>query len=398
MSQPRHAPASSEIGDRLLANLLQFGRLLRYLGLPPSASQMSELAASLEFIDITQRDDFFHTCRSFLVRSPEQFDIFEQAFDLFWAGQQQWIAEFGAARHSQPTLESEARLLPKEDNDQGHFVPDNEADEPPETPEANLQATFSACETLRQRDFASFTDEELEVARRYIDTLVWRLETRRTRRKSRAHKRTAYFDSSRTIRQSMRQQGEIVQLYWLQRKHKPRPLVVICDISGSMERYSRVFLHLMYALHQHWHQVEAFVFGTRLTSISGALQHKDVDTVVGKLSETVFDWSGGTRIGESLRTFNYRYGRRVLRRGAVVLILSDGWDRGDTELLQREIDRLHRSSHRLIWLNPLLGSPDYKPLVKGIQTILPHVDDFLPLHNLASLEELGSRHLGQLVV
>ena len=394
------APSASPalVGDHLLANLLRFGRLLRQLGLQVNASQMSELAAALEFVDITQRNDFFFACRSFLVRSSEQRELFELAFDLFWAGQQQWMMEFSATRQSRPAPTSQVRQPAKAGPLSNTFTPDPEKSEPPAIPEPSVQATYSSCETLRHRDFASFTDEEFEVARRYIDTLVWRLEARRTRRLAPAHKRTAYFDSSRTIRQSMRQQGEIVRLYWRQRKQKPRPLVVICDISGSMERYSRIFLFFLYSLQQNWHQVDAFVFGTRLTAVSSALKHKDVDRAVRKLSETVFDWSGGTRIGESLRTFNYRYGRRVLRRGAIVLILSDGWDRGDTALLATEIRRLHRSCFRLIWLNPLLGSPDYEPLVKGIQTILPHVDDFLPLHNLDSMEKLGSTHLGRLLI
>ena len=388
----------SHVGDQLLANLLHFARLLRRLSFQVNASQMSELAAALSFVDITERSDFFLVCRSFLVQSPEQHELFQLAFDLFWAGQQQWTLEFGATRQSRSIPPSQVRQPPKEGKTPGTFAPDSGNDEPPPAPEPGVQATYSACETLRHRDFAAFTDEELEVARRYIDTLVWRLEARRTRRKTRANSRTAYFDSSRTIRHSMRQQGEIVRLFWKQRAQKPRPLVVICDISGSMERYSRIFLHFMYALQQEWRQMDAFVFGTRLTAVSSALHHKDVDRAVSKLSQTVFDWSGGTRIGESLRTFNYRYSRRVLRRGAVVLILSDGWDRGDTALLATEISRLHRSCHRLIWLNPLLGSPDYEPLVKGIRTILPHVDDFLPLHNLASMEKLGSSHLGHLVI
>ena len=385
-------------GDRLLANLLHFGRLLRRLGLRVNTSQTCELATALAQVDVTRRDDFFHTCRCFLVRSPEQRELFDIAFDLFWAGRQKWALEFGATRQYPTAPASQIRRAQQDGKTGGAFTPDEEQGEPPSLPEPSLQASYSACELLRHRDFSTFTDEELEVARQYINTLVWRLDTRRTRRKTGAGKRTAYFDSSRTIRHSMRQQGEIVRLYWQRRTQKPRPLVVICDISGSMERYSRVFLHFMYALQQEWRQVEAFVFGTRLTPVSAALSQKDIDRAVSKLSQTVFDFAGGTRIGESLRTFNYRHARRVLRRGAVVLILSDGWDRGDTDLLATEIARLHRSCHRLLWLNPLLGTPGYEPLVKGIQTILPHVDDFLPLHNLAALEKLGSTHLGQLVM
>ena len=187
----------------------------------------------------------------------------------------------------------------------------------------------------------------------------------------------------------MKHDGEILQLAWNCRIHKPRPMVVLCDISGSMERYSRLFLHFMYALVQGNKHIETFVFGTRLTRLTPALRYKDVDFVLSRVSEQVLDWSGGTRIGESLKTFNYVWARRVLGRGAVLVILSDGWDRGNAALLEREISRLQRSVSKLIWLNPLIGSPDYQPLVRGIRTVLPYVDEFLPFHNLESLERFA---------
>ncbi len=191
------------------------------------------------------------------------------------------------------------------------------------------------------------------------------------------------------MRDNMKHDGEILQLAWNCRKHKPRPLVVLCDISGSMERYSRLFLHFMYALVQGNKGIEAFVFGTRLTRLTPALRYKDVDTALDKVSEGVLDWSGGTRIGESLKSFNYLWSRRVLGRGSALIILSDGWDRGDAALLEREISRLQRSVSKLVWLNPLSGSPDYQPLVRGIRTVLPYVDEFLPFHNLESLERFA---------
>lgn len=179
-------------------------------------------------------------------------------------------------------------------------------------------------------------------------------------------------------------------------RKKPRPLVVIADISGSMERYTRLLLHFIYSLTQGLRQrVEAFAFGTRLTRLSRHMRHRDVARALAGVSHAVSDWSGGTRIGESLRTFNYDWARRVLGGGAVVLLISDGWDRGDPELLAKEVDRLRRSCHRLIWLNPLLGSPEYEPLTRGMVAALPYVNDFLPVHNLESLEELA-RHLERL--
>jgi uncharacterized protein with von Willebrand factor type A (vWA) domain len=180
-------------------------------------------------------------------------------------------------------------------------------------------------------------------------------------------------------------------LSWRNIRTEPRPLVLICDISGSMERYSRILLQFAHAISAGLGNVETFVFGTRLTRITRQLRHKDIDDAIDAVSKHVVDWSGGTRIGEAIKEFNFRWGRRVLGRSPVVLLISDGWDRGDPELLAREMDRLQRSCHRLIWLNPLLGTPGYEPLTVGMQAALPFVDDFLPVHNLVSLEQLGAK-------
>jgi uncharacterized protein with von Willebrand factor type A (vWA) domain len=268
-------------------------------------------------------------------------------------------------------------------------------DEPASPNETRASPTYSPREVLLRKDFADFTEEELEKAKRLIQGLAWRLDRRLTRRVVRAPKRTGYLDLRRAVRGNMKHGGEIVKLAWRRRKSKPRPLIVICDISGSMEAYSRLFLHFIFALAQEARRIEAFLFGTRLTYITPALRQGDVDDALQKMSELVLDWSGGTRIGASLRTFNYRWSRRVLGRGAVAIIISDGWDRGDLDLLAREMGRLRRSVSRLIWLNPLSGAPDYQPLVGGIQRALPYVDDFLPLHNLMSLEKFATR-LGSL--
>jgi len=178
---------------------------------------------------------------------------------------------------------------------------------------------------------------------------------------------------------------------WREPRTRQRPLVVLCDISGSMERYSRILLQFVHTISDGLHDVETFVFGTRLTRITRLLREKDIDDAIAAVSKQVIDWSGGTRIGEAIKDFNFLWGRRVLGRGAVVLLISDGWDRGDPQLLSREMSRLQRSCYRLIWLNPLLGSPGYQPLTQGMQAALPNVDDFLPVHNLASLEQLGEK-------
>jgi uncharacterized protein with von Willebrand factor type A (vWA) domain len=220
--------------------------------------------------------------------------------------------------------------------------------------------------------------------------LLWKVSERRTRRHrpGKGH----LMDLRRTLRHSLRWEGEIFRWAYREPKWKPRPLIVIADISGSMERYTRLLLHFIYGMKSALTQpVEAFVFSTRLTRITRPLQIRDLDLALKNVGQLVHDWAGGTRIGESLKTFNFEWGRRVLGRGAVVLIISDGWDRGDVDLLKREMARLKRNCHRLIWLNPLLGAPDYEPLTRGIQAALPNIDNFLPVHNLASLEDLAKR-------
>jgi uncharacterized protein with von Willebrand factor type A (vWA) domain len=217
------------------------------------------------------------------------------------------------------------------------------------------------------------------------------LDQQWTRRRIRAFKKTHLLDFRRSFRTSMTYGGELFDLEWRRRKFRPRPLVVLCDISGSMENYSKILLHFLYSLVQNSRRVEAFAFATRLTRLTPTLRRKNVDSVLNGLSTLIYDWSGGTRIGESLKAFNYQWARRVLSRGVIVVIISDGWDRGDIGLLKREVSRLKRSSSHLIWLNPVAGSQDYEPLVRGIQTVLPFVDDFFPFNNLQSIRTLAGK-------
>ncbi len=249
--------------------------------------------------------------------------------------------------------------------------------------------TYSSREALRHKDFAELTPEELQEVKRMMQSIDWRFERRRTRRKTRAP-HGLYLDMRRTFRQNLRYGGEPLELTWRRRKFKPRPLVVIGDISGSMERYSRALLKFIYVVSNGLKNAEAFVFSTRLTRITRQLQERNIDAALDQVAVSALDWGGGTRIGEALKTFNYQWGRRVLGRGAIVLIISDGWDRGDVDLLAKEMKRLQLSCRRLIWLNPLLGAESYQPLTRGIQAALPYTDNFLPVHNLDSLEQLGN--------
>src|SRR5699024_4413614 len=247
---------------------------------------------------------------------------------------------------------------------------------------------FSADEALRKKDFSQFTPDEVARARRLMDRIDWRLGTRKTRRMERAHKGES-FDQRAMLRSALRQGGIPLDLKYRRRKEKMRPLVLICDISGSMDRYARALLQFVHTLESGLDNVEVFVFSTRLTRITRELRKRDVDQAITDVVNAVDDWSGGTRIGEAIRDFNYRWSRRVLRSNATVVLISDGWDRGDPYLLGEEMARLQRSCRRLIWLNPLMGAPGYQPLTQGIRAALPYVDYFLPVHNLKSLEALA---------
>jgi len=252
-----------------------------------------------------------------------------------------------------------------------------------------LGTAFSAVEQLRKKDFEDFTWDEVQEAKKLMADMRWHLGMRPTRRKT-PSRSGSYPDMRRIVRRNLKYGAEFVELTWRKIKRKPRPLVIICDISGSMSLYSRLLLHFIHTISNGLMNVEAFVFGTRLTRVTRQLKKRDVDTAVREVSKSVQDWSGGTRIGDALHFFNHNWAKRVLGRGAVVLIISDGWDRGDAGTLAVEMDRLQHSCHRLIWLNPLLGSPDYRPLTIGMKTALPFIDNFLSAHNLDSLIELGN--------
>jgi uncharacterized protein with von Willebrand factor type A (vWA) domain len=281
------------------------------------------------------------------------------------------------------TVKKERAVVAVEDTDDQNADDQQDLDALPED-----VIVFSAREVLKKKDFAQFSPDEIAEARRIIAGMNWKLGTRQTRRKEKANNGD-FIDYRRTLRHSMKHGGVPIELRRRRNKIKMRPLVLICDISGSMDRYSRLLLQFVHAMEQGLENVEVFVFSTRLTRITRELRKKNVDAAIEQVVNSVHDWSGGTRIGESIKAFNYEWSRRVLRSGATVVMISDGWDRGDPQLLATEMARLQRSCRRLIWLNPLLGAPGYQPLTQGIRAALPFVDAFLPIHNLKSLEALA---------
>lgn len=400
-----------EHGERLLYRLTEFGRLLWESGINVGPHQLLDLAETLNFIDITNAEDFYTTLKCSLLTRHEQAPIFDQMFYYFWSMRTNLNKKLENSTNSGIKREERQMRLPPSERKRlaehlktsetrkelrGEMRPTErkrtaeEDDKESKNDIGEPQGTaYSAIEQLRKKDFENFTWEEVQEARRLMSEMHWNLGQRSTRRKAPARS-GSYPDMRRMIRRNLKYGAEMIELTWREIKQKPRPLVIICDISGSMSLYSRLLLHFIHTVSNGLMNVEAFVFGTRLTRITRQLKRRDVDDAVRDVSKSVQDWSGGTRIGDALHYFNYHWSKRVLGRGAVVLIISDGWDRGEAETLHVEMDRLQRSCHRLIWLNPLLGSPDYRPLTIGMKTSLPFIDDFLPSNNLDSLISLGN--------
>jgi len=366
----------------LAANVLQFGRLLRASGLEVHHARLLDALRALESVGVARRADVAAALRSLLVHRREDVDRFDRAFDAF----------FRAHRRPEPglplfSLGERPRVVVRPVP--GVPVP-MALEDLREGSGARHRgwSAWSAVGVSRTRDFAEFSDAELQRAGALLERLPWRLGVRRTRRWQRAASGAA--DLRPVLRRALMRGGDLIDLPRRERREAARPLVLLGDVSGSMERYSRVLLHFAYGLARRASRVEAFVFATRLTRVTPHVARRRGAAHAARLSREVQDWGGGTRIGEALRTFNTRWARRVMRNGPVVLLVSDGWDRGDPVRLAHELARVRRSCRRLIWLNPLLGSARYEPLTRGMQAALGYVDDFLPVHNLASLEQLAA--------
>ncbi len=377
------------MSGRLLSNVIAFGRVLRGLELEAGPDRMIDLVHALDHVPIGDRAAFYHSARALFVRRREEIPRFDRAFEVFWrkpAGGSTRLDLRAMGERRRFRRPASASAAPT------RFGADSsDRDGKPGQPSLlRVAATYSARELLRHKDFAEASAEELAAVSRMIAGLAWRIPSRCSRRQRPG--RGASLDLRRTLRRSLPHGGEVLAWERREPRERQRPLVVLADISGSMERYTRLLLLFLHAFSERFgRRIETFAFGTRLTRITRQLSGRDPDDALAKVARIVPDWSGGTRIGETLHEFNFRWGRRVLSGGAVALLISDGWDRGDPELLSAEIARLQRSAYRLVWLNPLLGSSDYEPLARGMRAALPYVDDFLPVHSLASLEDLARR-------
>jgi len=403
MAVQPHTHEPSAQGQKLLRRSLQFGRLLRANGIKVTSSQVFDFVHATEHIGVRNRRVFKEAAEACLVTRGEDREMFSLLFDRYWRAKRivdesaEQVPNF--ADQNAEMIEGLEDAEGEEGTGEGQMAEgmeglamdeDSDGGDIGEGEDSELESvlTYSGSEALRSKDFSEFTQEELEQAKILMKHLKWEIGMRKSRRKVGSQK-GRFIDARKTMRKSLQTAGVPLKISERKIKMKPRSLIVICDISGSMDRYSRLLLQFIHTIENDMAKVEAFVFGTRLTRITRILKKRPIDEAITRVSREVQDWAGGTRIGESIQAFNTEYARRVLRNGAVVLIISDGWDRGDPQLLGTEMMRLQRSCYRLIWLNPLLGSPRYQPLTRGMQAALPFIDDFMPVHNLESLELLA---------
>jgi len=379
---------------KLADNIVYFARALRKAGLRVGPGSVADAVSAVLAAGISSREDFYWTLHAVLVNRHEDHVVFDSAFHMFWKSRglvEKLLAMLSpvapATKEKEKPAAGEKRasdaLMGQEENDRSKW----------EEIEIDARFSLSANEVLRSRDFAQMSADEIVAAQRAMAELVMPRDMVKTRR-FRTDPRGSRIDPRAMMRTGLRTGGDIILPRFRSTREIHPPLVILADISGSMSQYSRIFLHFLHALAEKRRRVHSFVFGTRLTNLTRQLRHRDPDEALADCAAAVQDWSGGTRIGEAIGTFNRLWSRRVLGQGAVVLLITDGLERDDIETLSREMERLHKSCRRLVWLNPLLRYSEFQPRARGMQAMLPHVDELRPVHSLNSLADLCSA-LGQ---
>ena len=364
------------MADAVVRHVVTFGRVLREVGLEVGPGRVADALRGIAAVDLTRQEDVYFALRQTLVSRHDELDLFDRAFSA-------WFLRA-------PVLPP-VRTAPSPVAQQtvGESLSDGAGDEQDDEMGDPLELGASGHELLRDKDFAEMTPDEYRRVRRLIAAIAEDRPLRDSRRR-RSDPRGDRLDMRRLIRQSLRTGGDPVDRPYRARKEVPRKLVVLCDVSGSMDAYARALVLFLHAAVGAGPGVEAFAFGTRLSRLTPELGTRDPESALEKCTEAVTDWGSGTRIGASLKEFNDVYGKRALSRGAVVVIVSDGWERQDPELVGREMARLARAAYAVVWVNPLKGNPEYQPLAGGMRAALPYVDRFLSGHNLRSLEELAA--------
>jgi uncharacterized protein len=380
---PAAAPASPPVPTTLgvpdpVRMAVAFGRALRGAGLDVPAGSVVAFVEALGAVGMARRDAVYWSGRATLVRRPEDLPVYERVFAAFWQG---WRPG------EQQDRSTETVTLALDVDEDGEAPAEGEEGERVEGDV--LAVRWSPVEVLRHKDFAACTPAELDEARRLMAGLRLGGAVRRSRRLRPSKRDRGRPDLRRTVRSALRAGGEPMRWRVMEPATRPRRVVLLCDVSGSMEPYARALLRFAHVAVAGRTRVEAFALGTRLTRLTRELSSRDPDAALRRAGEAVADWAGGTRLGEGVREFNDRWGVRGMARGAVVVLLSDGWDRGDPDVLAEQMARLHRVAHRVVWVNPLKATPGYAPLARGMAAALPHVDEFVEGHSVAALEHLA---------
>ena len=385
------APPATMVPGRLAENVMHFARVLRAAGLPVGPASVLDAVHALTIAGIERREDWYATLSCIFIKRREHRALFDQAFYIFWrdpALLEKMMSLLLPQVHGRapPPPDVSKRLaealLPQAEDEA-------QKDGPPEQIEVDTTLTFSTLERLQHLDFESMSGEEWRAAKTLIEKMRLPIRDVATRR-HRPDPRGTRLDLADTLRKSMRWGGDSLVPQHRSRVWRQPPLVVLCDISGSMHRYTRMFLYFLHGIARERDRLHVLLFGTRLTNITRQLKHRDVDVAVNQVASSVQDWAGGTRIGPCLHEFNQRWSRRLLGQNAVVLLISDGLDRDNAAELSQQMERLHKSCRELIWLNPLLRFEGFEAKPAGIRAMLPHVDHFLPVHNLESLRDLAA--------
>lgn len=353
-------------------DLASFADALRGRGLTITPDQVSDMARSLTLVDVTKRGNVYASLRALAITDPDQRSVFEEEFNRFFSGE----IPFGSKAEQHSNLNTAPALRPI-------LRPPGDAP----AGDMSSQTGASAVETIQSRDFANLDEEDMIEARRLVMSMIWQPSDVRTRRWS-PSRTGPQPDLRRTLRGTTRPDGDLMRLVRRERRKRQRPLIIIADISGSMEKYADLFLVFAHAAQRRIDDVEVFTFSTELTRVTDDLKRRDTKTALDRVSASVHDWSGGTKIGEALAAWNRRWSRRLSRGGPIALILSDGWDCGDPELLGSEMARLARTVHRVVWLNPLAAHADYQPATRGMRAVLPHIDHLLPAASVVDLRDV----------
>lgn len=355
-----------------------FVNALRGAGVDVAVGSSVNYYQALGAVGMDQRSSVYWAGRATLVTEPDDIEIYDKIFDAYYGGQQ-LVAT--------PIMEVTQPITLVVDDDGDDDADDDGGEDDPADPSLTLR--WSRHEVLRDKDFADYSDEELTEAHRLMAAMARIGGTRRSRRRRRTHRTAGHPELRRTVRAAIRSGGEPVRRWYTEPGQRLRRVVLLLDISGSMESYARALIRFVHAAVVGRRRVEVFTIGTRLTRITRELSSHDPDRALGAAAEVVSDWSGGTRLGDTLAEFNEMWGIRGMARGATVVVLSDGWDRGSPEVMAEQMARLHRVTHRLVWVNPLKATPGYQPLAQGMAAALPYVDDFIEGHSLHSLERLA---------